>query len=778
MWSIRRGVEDLFGQHWRLTESTVVMKMTKYIACFRVHAFLSALAIACSASPTSAQVSEPEELPAPNANLAEPQRTRGEGTISILEGAPLQRSAAKAVDAPPQDGMIEPDSTAKAPIPNQVPPAPKPPSEEEQEGKLESILDPTGQYEILLQGPVHEAFGVPTEQSAKSILVDIAPPPPIAEERPAEVPEGNNVQWVGGYWMWEADRKDFIWISGMYREVPPGRTWVSGSWQQFGEKYQWVRGYWGVIGKARQAFLPPPPAPLQVDPTLPAPNENSFWMPGQWNYQDEQYAWQDGYWTPQYQDWIWQPSCYVETPRGHVYVSGYWDYEPTVRGTPYASVYLPPSLFQAANFRFSPRYRIGNSSALLLQLFVRNGYPGYYYGDLYGNDFLGLGYQPWYVGPSALGLPTMLSYYQWKYAQDGISFTRSLTRYNDLILGQPAVVTKRSVSLSPGAALLTSPLPQPYLDFSFDSLVRRSIAVGPSGIALSPGVVTNPRVATPNVTASIPTPLGQINIAGPGAGLVPPGFAGPGIIPTIRRGPGGIPIPGIAPAVRSGTSVRFGSPTIIGTSPSARSPYTRSPSTSGSRSSGSSRTTTSGLDKMRKEFPSGRVQQSILESVRPKSSPAANQQRSQGTIGSGPSSTGNDRRSSFLPSTGRSFLTPPVRTSGIRSKSTRDPVTGNPLSSRIAVPSSRTTSRLSPGLSSSTLRSRIGSPITTAPRTLTPQINSSRTLTPSINSSRTTTLKSRLGKPATSPARSLTPQINSSRSTTIRPSNIGRKRGR
>lgn len=748
------------------------MKMTKFLARFRVLAFFSVLAIACSPSPASAQVSEPEELPAPQANEAAPQRTKGEGTISILEGAPVQQGPAALADAPPQEEMVRPDSADKAPVPNQVPPAPKPPGEKKQEGKLESILDPTGEYEILLQGPVHEAFGVPTEQSAKSMIVDIAPPPPIQEERPAEVPEGNNMQWVDGYWMWEADRKDFIWISGMYREVPPGRTWVSGSWQPFGEKYQWVRGYWSAAGTARQAFLPPPPAPLQVEPTLPAPNENSFWMPGQWNYQDDQYAWQDGYWTPQYQDWIWQPSCYVETPRGHVYVSGYWDYEPTVRGTPYASVYLPPSLYRAASFRFFPRYRIGNSSALLLQLFVRNGYPGYYYGDLYGSDFLGLGFQPWYAGPAGLGLPTMLSYYQWKYAQEGISFTRSLTRYNDLILGQPAVVTNRSVSLRPGAALLASPLPLPYIGFSFDSLVRRSIATGPAGVAVSPGAVINPRVATPNVAASIPTPFGQVNIAGPGAGLVPPGFAGPGIIPTIRRGPGGIPVPGIAPAVRSGTSVRFGSPTIIQTGPS-----TRSSSSTGVRPSVSSRTTTSGLDKMRKEYPSGRVQQSILESVRPRTSPPANQSRSRSTIRSGTSPSNNDRRSSFLPSTSRSFVAPPAGPSSTRTTSTRDPVTGKPLSSRITAPS-RTTSRLSPGLISSTLRSRIGSPITTAPRTLTPQINSNRTLTPSINSSRTMTLKSRLGKPATSPPRSLTPQIDSSRSTTIRSSNIGRKRGR
>ncbi len=748
------------------------MKMTMFLAWFRALAFFSALAIACSASPASAQISEPEELPAPEANQAEPQRPTGKGTISILEEAPTQKIPAELADAPPQEEMVKPDSAARAPTPSQVPPVPIPPGEKKQEGRLESILDPTGQYEILLQGPVHEAFGVPTEQSAKSMVVDIAPPPPIQEERPAELPEGNNVQWVEGYWMWEADRKDFIWISGMFREVPPGRTWVSGSWQKFGEKYQWVCGYWGVMGIARQAFLPPPPAPLEVDPTLPAPNENSFWMPGQWNYQDNQYAWQDGYWTPRYQDWIWQPSCYVATPRGHVYVSGYWDYEPTVRGTPYASVYLPPSLYQAASFRFFPRYRIGNSSAFLLQLFIRNGYPCYYYGDLYGNDFLGLGFQPWYASPAGVGLPTMLSYYQWKYAREGISFTRSLTRYNDLILEQPAVVKNRSVTSLPGAALLASPLPQPYLGFSFDSLVRRRIETGTVGVAVSPGVVINPRVATPNVAVSIPTPLGQINIAGPGAGLAPPSFAGPGIIPTIRRGPGGIPVPGIAPAVRSGTSVRFGSPTIIQTGPS-----TRSNSATGVRPSGS-RTSTSGFDSMRKELPSGRVQQSILESVRPQSSPAANQQRSRSTIGAGTSPTSRDQRSSFLPSTGRSFLAPPAGPSSIRSTSTRDPITGKPLSSRRAAPTSRTSSRLSPGQSSSTIRSRIGSPIKTAPRTLTPQINSSRTLTPSINSSQTMNLKSRLGKPATSPARSLTPQINSSRSTTIRPSSIGRKRGR
>ena len=36
-------------------------------------------------------------------------------------------------------------------------------------------------------------------------------------------PDGANVVWVTGYWAWDDMRKDFIWISGIWRDTPNHR---------------------------------------------------------------------------------------------------------------------------------------------------------------------------------------------------------------------------------------------------------------------------------------------------------------------------------------------------------------------------------------------------------------------------------------------------------------------------------------------------------------------------------------------------------------------------
>ena len=45
----------------------------------------------------------------------------------------------------------------------------------------------------------------------------------IDEVPPEYKPEGENVQWIPGYWAWDVAQSDFIWVSGLWRDVPPGR---------------------------------------------------------------------------------------------------------------------------------------------------------------------------------------------------------------------------------------------------------------------------------------------------------------------------------------------------------------------------------------------------------------------------------------------------------------------------------------------------------------------------------------------------------------------------
>src|SRR5581483_1636341 len=99
--------------------------------------------------------------------------------------------------------------------------------------------EPQG-VEVLTRGPVHEAFAEPVVFDPQPRpIVPKAPPPPIDELPPDQKPEGDQVQWIPGYWSWDDERDDFIWISGLWRLPPPGRQWVPGYWNQVEGGYQW-----------------------------------------------------------------------------------------------------------------------------------------------------------------------------------------------------------------------------------------------------------------------------------------------------------------------------------------------------------------------------------------------------------------------------------------------------------------------------------------------------------------------------------------------------------
>ena len=96
------------------------------------------------------------------------------------------------------------------------------------------------QPEVLTRGPVNEAFAQPvTIEEEGDFVVPMEPPPEIAETVPAERPVGD-FTWVPGYWAWDSDRNDYIWVSGCWRAVPPGQYWVPGYWTKVSNGWRWV----------------------------------------------------------------------------------------------------------------------------------------------------------------------------------------------------------------------------------------------------------------------------------------------------------------------------------------------------------------------------------------------------------------------------------------------------------------------------------------------------------------------------------------------------------
>src|SRR5437764_1416829 len=72
--------------------------------------------------------------------------------------------------------------------------------------------------EVLARGPVHEAYAEPVNRDPKpGPVIAKQPPEPIEEVPPEEKPEGDSVQWIPGYWAWDDDQNDFLWVSGFWR---------------------------------------------------------------------------------------------------------------------------------------------------------------------------------------------------------------------------------------------------------------------------------------------------------------------------------------------------------------------------------------------------------------------------------------------------------------------------------------------------------------------------------------------------------------------------------
>ena len=250
-------------------------------------------------------------------------------------------------------------------------------------------------YEVLAHGPVHEAFASRYEtDDEQHSVINRNPPEPIDEIPPESMPDGDNIVWVPGYWDWDEERSDFIWVSGLWRDVPPGQQWVPGSWVESQGGWQWVSGFWTTEQAQQVTYLPEPPPSQELGPNVAAPGENYFWVPGCWVYEN-QYRWRPGFWSQAYPNWVWVPARYYWTPRGYVYTAGYWDYPPTARATLFNPIYFPNYRVR----RFRPRVVVP-VGPLMVHLFVRPGYRNYYFGNYYGPQYLNAGYYPWIAAPT------------------------------------------------------------------------------------------------------------------------------------------------------------------------------------------------------------------------------------------------------------------------------------------------------------------------------------------------------------------------------------------
>ena len=281
-----------------------------------------------------------------------------------------------------------------------------------------SEVDAAG-AQVLTRGPVHEAFaGIVTFNPEPGVVVTKGPPAIIEEMPPEEKPEGDHVTWIPGYWAWDDERRDFLWVSGTWRALPPGREWMAGYWGRTPQGFQWTSGYWADTTVRETTYLPAPPATVEVGPNIAPPSLDYGWSPGSWVWYQSRYAWRPGYWVQGRADWDWTPAHYVWTPRGYIFVGGFWDYPVERRGILFAPVYFESGVYAVRGYSYSPTIVI-NLGVFSDHLFLRPRYCHYYFGDYYAPSYVQGGfYASFSFQTGRHGYDPIYSHQRWEHRQD------------------------------------------------------------------------------------------------------------------------------------------------------------------------------------------------------------------------------------------------------------------------------------------------------------------------------------------------------------------------
>jgi len=280
----------------------------------------------------------------------------------------------------------------------------------------------TDGVQVQTRGSVHEAFAEPVVYDpGPGPVVPTEPPQPIEEQPPDQKPEGDDIQWIAGYWSWDQDCGNcgnYIWVSGIWRLPPPGHHWVPGYWNQVNGGWQWAPGVWMTVDPADAEYLPTPPASVEAGPIGDPLAADSIWSPGCWHWTESRYAWRPGFWVAFQPNWSWVPDHYAWTPGGSLFVEGYWDYPLARRGVLYAPVCFPSPALATPNFVYSPSVCIP-AATLVSCLFVQPSCHQYCFGDYFGASNFQAGIYPWYAfHQSRYGYDPIYSHYSAVHCRD------------------------------------------------------------------------------------------------------------------------------------------------------------------------------------------------------------------------------------------------------------------------------------------------------------------------------------------------------------------------
>ena len=251
--------------------------------------------------------------------------------------------------------------------------------------------------QVLTRGPVHEAFAeTVTFDPEPGIVVPKAPPAAIEELPPDQRPEGANVAWIPGYWGWDDERNDFLWVSGIWRDLPPGRQWVPGYWGQIRARLsmdfrllgrrQGERG--GILARAARD------ASKSV-PTLPRLRRQTCGCPAVGSGSRTATPGVPVSGRPCSRIGIGFPPI-TFGPRAATSSSTATGITPIGRrGVLFAPVYFNAGVYARRGFSYSPTMVI-DLGVFANHLFLRPQYQHYYFGDYYAANYRSAGFYPWF----------------------------------------------------------------------------------------------------------------------------------------------------------------------------------------------------------------------------------------------------------------------------------------------------------------------------------------------------------------------------------------------
>jgi hypothetical protein len=168
---------------------------------------------------------------------------------------------------------------------------------------------------------IHEALA-PAPAGGAPVHVDKAPPARIVD-RPGMQSPGAGARWIDGYWEWDRDLKDFVWVTGVWKVLPPGQFWVNGVWKRDGQGWYRVPGF--LSKRKSDVRRDGPPVDRPEDRPGPAPGPDYFFLEGQYVPSGDGVSWRPGFWARIQPGWSWVPARWVHLAEGWAFRDGRWE---------------------------------------------------------------------------------------------------------------------------------------------------------------------------------------------------------------------------------------------------------------------------------------------------------------------------------------------------------------------------------------------------------------------------------------------------------------------